>query len=129
MANQSKLQVEEGSDQTKKKVVYKKRCISLSCTYFAPDGLFGFPKKDGKKDFMRQKWLTVLGLKEEELGKDPRVCVHHFHPSHILERSKSSQRLRLKIGAYPTMNLTKVSLLKMNRNLHPIYVISKSSHQ
>lgn len=110
MANQSKLQVEEeSSDQAKKKVVYKKRCISPSCTYFAPDGLFGFPKKDGKKDFMRQKWLTVLGLTEEELGKDPRVCLHHFHPSHILERSKSTQRLRLKIGAYPTMNLTKVS--------------------
>ena len=68
MANQSKLQVEEeSSDQAKKKVVYKKRCISPSCTYFASDGLFGFPKKDGKKDFMRQKWLTVLGLTEEAL--------------------------------------------------------------
>ena len=74
MANQSKLQVEEGSDQTKKKVVYKKRCISPSCTYFAPDGLFGFPKKDGKKDFMRQKWLTALGLNEEELGKGSFIC-------------------------------------------------------
>ena len=87
----------------KKKVVYKKRCVLQFCNYYDSDGLFGFPRKN----FVKKKWLEALGLIEEDLKKDSRVCKQHFHPSHILECSKSTQRLRLKIGAIPTMNLTK----------------------
>ena len=105
MANQSKLQEEVSDQKEKTKVLRKKHCVSPSCSYFHPDGLFGFPKND----FMKKKWLTALGLTEPEVKNDSKVCQHHFHWSHIHERSKSTQRLRLKIGAYPTMNLTKVS--------------------
>ena len=65
---------------------------------------------ENSKNFAKKKWLEALGLIEEDLKKDSRVCKQHFHPSHILECSKSTQRLRLKIGAIPTMNLTKNTL-------------------
>jgi len=91
------------NQKTKKKVVYKKRCVLQFCNYYDSDGLFGFPRKH----FVKKKWLDALGLIEEDLKIDSRVCKQHFHSSHILECSKSTQRLRLKIGAIPTMNLTK----------------------
>ena len=91
------------NQKAKKRVVYKKHCVLPFCNYYASDGLFTFPKKK----FVKKKWLKVLGLIEEDLKNDSRVCKQHFHSSHILEVSKSNQRLRLKIGAIPTINLTK----------------------
>lgn len=84
----------------KKKVVHKKHCVLPFCKYYASDGLFSFPRKK----FVKKKWLKALGLIEEDLKNGSLVCKQHFHSSDILERD---QRLCLKMGAIPTMNLTK----------------------
>lgn len=104
MANQSKFKDEEKETPEKKSITYKKRCVMPSCSYFAPDGLHLFPKKD----FLKKKWLEICGLKEEGITKTSKICSHHFHPDHYIERKNSTQRSRLKICALPTMNLAKV---------------------
>ena len=74
MANQSKFQEQEpeGSDQKPKKTVRKKKCVSPSCNYNAPDGFFGFPKKD----FLKKKWLEALGLSEDQVKSYSQGTIH-----------------------------------------------------
>ena len=84
MANQSKFQAEADSTQ---EVSIKKRCykcIMPGCNYTAPNGFFKWPKKE----YLKKKWEKICGL--ENVSENAKVCIPHFHPDHLIQRSQNT---------------------------------------
>ena len=103
MANQSKLQPDSSPELSIKKRCYK--CIVPGCNYSAPNGFFKWPKKE----YLKKKWEKICGL--ENVSENAKVCIPHFHPDHLIQRSQNTSNPRLKLGAVPMLNLPKVMLV------------------
>ena len=84
-------------------------------------------KKNNIKRCQHDAWTKAISLGYGEFTKysdtrNMRICINHFHPS-VIDLS-SDGKPRLKVGAAPTMNLTKFSMenenFKENKNLSRI---------
>ena len=80
---------------SKAKLFY--RCSLPTCNYYAPNGFFGFPKNEKKRD----KWQKLCGM--ETVKKKDRLCAQHFEESQI--SNLHTAQPRLKMGAMPSLNL------------------------
>ena len=84
------------------------------CNYSAPNGFFKWPKKE----FLKKKWEKICGL--ENVSENAKVCIPHFHPDHLIQRSQNTSNPRLKLGAVPMLNLPKVLLVNCAQFLKEI---------
>ena len=85
-------------------------------------------KKNNVKRCQHDAWMKAISLgyggasTEHDDARNMRICINHFHPS-VIDFS-SDGKTRLKVGAAPTMNLTKFSMenenFKENKNLSRI---------
>ena len=85
-------------------------------------------KKNNIKRCQHDAWMKAISLgyggacTRYSDAQNMRICIHHFHPSVIV--LSSDGKPSLKVGAAPTMNLTKFSMennnFKENKNLSRI---------
>ena len=85
-------------------------------------------KKNNMKKCEHDVWIKAISLGYGGAcarcsdAHNMRTCIHHFHPSTIV--LSSDGKPTLKVGATPTMNLTKFSMenenFKENKNLSRI---------
>ena len=76
----------------------------------APNGFFKWPKQE----YLKKKWEKICGL--ENVSENAKVCIPHFHPDHLIQRSQNTSNPRLKLGAVPMLNLPKVMLVNCAQN-------------
>ena len=86
---------------TKKKLHF--RCSLPSCSYYATNGFYGFPKNEK----LRKRWQNLCAM--EEVKTCDRLCFQHFEESQLSSTPRTINALpRLKLGAIPSLNLPKV---------------------
>ena len=86
---------------TKKKLHF--RCSLPSCSYYATNGFYGFPKNEK----LRKRWQNLCAM--EEVKKCDRLCFQHFEESQLSSTPRTINAIpRLKLGAIPSLNLPKV---------------------
>ena len=79
---------------------------------------FNFP--DGEKTC--KEWLERLNRKDYKVTKNSRVCIRHFAPEAFIDpkqnvddRGRKRDRLRLKLQAFPTLEMRPSSQGYRNR--------------
>ena len=89
---------------TKKELHF--RCSLPSCSYYATNGFYGFPKNEK----LRKKWQDLCAM--EEVKKCDRLCFQHFEESQLIVPKTPNSQPRLKLGALPSLNISLESFNK-----------------
>ena len=60
--------------------------------------------KQKVNNLQHHQWMKLISKESPSKLKDPRVCIHHFHPSTLCAAANTTKLLP---GAFPTINVTK----------------------